>query len=100
MSKTYDAVASRDEEAVRRLVADNLNLVRAEARRQAAKWAGEEPAGVQTLPARDRAMVEMRFGIATGVPATLREVGKAFGVSTTRADKVINRALLRLRAAA
>ena len=46
MSKTYDAVASRDEEAFRRLVADNLNLVRAEARRQAAKWAGEEPAGV------------------------------------------------------
>ena len=34
------------------------------------------------------------------IPATLREVGKAFGVSTTRADKVINRALLRLRAAA
>ena len=200
MSKTCDTVAMRDEEAVRRLVADNLNLVRKEARRQAAKWAGDEPAGVQeelcrdlvqagvaglrraadgfrpelgykfstyampwirktigeearkwretythasldapvgeegeatghdlyadegaadpseaadaeslreyahrllaTLPARDRAMVEMRFGIATGVPATLREVGKAFGVSTTRADKVINRALLRLRAAA
>ena len=200
MSKTYDTVASRDEEAVRRLVADNLNLVRKEARRQAAKWAGEEPAGVEdelyrdlvqagvsglrraadgfrpelgykfstyampwirktvgkeagkwretythisldapvgeegeatghdlyadegaadpseaadlsslreyarrllaTLPERDRAMVEMRFGIATGVPATLREVGKAFGVSTTRADKVIGRALLRLRAAA
>ena len=200
MSKTCNTVASRDEEAVRRLVADNLNLVRAEARRQAAKWAGEEPAGVEdelyrdlvqagvaglrraadgfrpelgykfstyampwirktvgkeagkwretythisldapvgeegeatghdlyadegaadpseaadlsslreyarrllaTLPERDRAMVEMRFGIATGVPATLREVGKAFGVSTTRADKVIGRALLRLRAAA
>ena len=200
MSKTCDAVAMRDEEAVRRLVADNLNLVRKEARRQAAKWAGDEPAGVQeelcrdlvqagvaglrraadgfrpelgykfstyampwirktvgeeagewretythasldapvgeegeatvrdlcadegaadpseaadaelrreyahrllaTLPERDRAMVEMRFGIATGVPATLREVGKAFGVSTARADKVINRALLRLRAAA
>ena len=181
-------------------MADNLNLVRKEARRQAAKWAGEEPAGVEdelyrdlvqagvaglrraadgfrpelgykfstyampwirktvgkeagkwretythisldapvgedgdatvsdfvpdegaadpseaadlaslreyarrllaTLPERDRAMVEMRFGIATGVPATLREVGKAFGVSTTRADKVIGRALLRLRAAA
>ena len=200
MNTAYDTVASRDEEAVRRLVADNLNLVRKEARRQAAKWAGDEPAGVQeelcrdlvqagvaglrraaekfrpelgnkfstyampwirktvgeaarewretythisldapvgedgeatghdlyadegaadpseaadaeslreyarrllaTLPERDRAMVEMRFGIATGVPATLREVGKAFGVSTTRADKVINRALLRLRAAA
>ena len=200
MNTTYDTVASRDEETVRRLVADNLNLVRKEARRQAAKWAGEEPAGVQeelyrdlvqagvtglqraadgfrpelgykfstyampwirktvgkeagawresythasldapvgedgeatvrdlcadegaadpseeadaesrreyahrllaTLPERDRAMVEMRFGLATGVPATLREVGKAFGVSTTRADKVIGRALLRLRAAA
>ncbi len=200
MSNPCDTVASRDEEAVRRLVADNLNLVRKEARRQAAKWAGDEPAGVQeelcrdlvqagvsglqraadgfrpelgyrfstyampwirktvgkearnwreaythvsldaplgeeeeatghdlyadegaanpseaadaesrreyahrllaTLPERDRAMVEMRFGIGTGVPATLREVGEAFGVSTTRADKVINRALLRLRAAA
>ena len=61
MSKTYDTVASRDEEAVRRLVADNLNLVRKEAH---------------------------------------REVGKTFGVSTTRADKVIGRALLRFRAAA
>lgn len=200
MSKTYDAVAVRDEEAVRRLVADNLNLVRKEARRLAAKWAGEEPEGMQeelyrdlvqagvgglrraaekfrpelgnkfstyavpwirktageeardwresytqlsldapvgedeeatghdlyadegaadpseeadvgfrreyarrllaTLPGRDREMVEMRFGIVTGVPATLREVGKAFGVSTTRADKVIGRALLRLRAVA
>ena len=200
MSKTYDTVASRDEEAVRRLVADNLNLVRKEARRQAAKWAGDEPAGVQedlyldlvqagvgglrraaekflpelgnkfstyampwirktvgeeagdwrevythasldapvgeegedtvsdfvpdegaadpseaadvgfrreyarrllaTLPGRDRAMVEMRFGFDTGVPATLREVGETFGVSTARADKVIGRALLRLRAAA
>ena len=200
MNTTCDNVASRDEETVRRLVADNLNLVRKEARRQAAKWAGDEPAGVReelfrdlvqagvaglqraadgfrpelgyrfstyampwirktvgeearawheaythasldapagedgeatkrdlvpdelsadpseeadrsmrreyahrllaTLPERDRAMVEMRFGFVTGVPATLREVGKAFGVSTTRADKVINRALLRLRAAA
>ena len=200
MKKMNDAVAPRDEEAVRRLVADNLNLVRKEARRQAEKWAGDAPAGVQeelcrdlvqagvvglqraadgfrpelgyrfstyampwirktvgaeardwresythasldapvgeegestghdlyedkgaanpaaaadaesrreyahrllaTLPERDRAMVEMRFGIVTGVPATLREVGKAFGVSTTRADKVINRALLRLRRAA
>ena len=53
-----------------------------------------------TLPERDRAMVEMRFGIATGVPATLCEVGKAFGVSTARADKVVNRALRLLRAAA
>ena len=47
MSKSNDTVASRDEEAVRRLVADNLNLVRKEAHRQAAKWAGDEPAGVQ-----------------------------------------------------
>lgn len=200
MSTTDDTVASRDEESVLRLVEANMNLVRKEARRQAGKWAGNEPSDVReelfrelvqagvpglhraaekfrpelgnrfstyamfwirrdigeeargwreaythvsldapvgeegeatgrdlradegapdpaeaadavsrceyahrllaTLPERDRAMVEMRFGIATGVPATLREVGKAFGVSTTRADKVINRALLRLRAVA
>ena len=200
MSTTDDTVATRDEDSVLRLVEANINLVRKEARRQAGKWAGDEPAGVReelfrelvqagvpglhraaekfrpelgnrfstyamfwirrdigeearawrkaythvsldapvgeegdatildlipdegaadpveaadaesrreyahrllaTLPERDRAMVEMRFGIVTGVPATLREVGKAFGVSTTRADKVINRALLRLRAAA
>jgi DNA-directed RNA polymerase sigma subunit (sigma70/sigma32) len=53
-----------------------------------------------TLPGRDRAMVKMRFGFDTGIPATLREVGKTFGVSTARADKVIGRALLRLRAVA
>ena len=50
-----------------------------------------------TLPERDRAMVEMRYGIGTGTSATLREVGLAFGVSTTRADRVINRALGRMR---
>ena len=200
MSTTDNTVATRDSETVLRLVEANMNLVRKEARRQAKKWAGNEPSDVReelfrelvqagvpglrraaekfrpelgnrfstyamfwirrdigeeardwreaytrvsldapvgeegdatmldlvpdegaadpveaadaasrreyahrllaTLPERDRAMVEMRFGIVTGVPATLRDVGKAFGVSTTRADKVINRALLRLRAAA
>ena len=200
MSTTDNTVATRDSETVLHLVEANMNLVRKEARRQAKKWAGDEPSDVReelfrelvqagvvglqraadgfrpelgyrfstyampwirktvgaeardwresythasldapvgedgeatvrdlcadegaadpseeadaasrreyahrllaTLPERDRAMVEMRFGIATGVPATLREVGKAFGVSTTRADKVINRALLGLRAAA
>ena len=200
MSTTDNTVATRDSETVLRLVEANMNLVRKEARRQAKKWAGNEPSDVReelfrelvqagvpglrraaekfrpelgnrfstyamfwirrdigeeardwreaytrvsldapvgeegdatmldlvpdegaadpveaadaasrreyahrllaTLPERDRAMVEMRFGIVTGVPATLRDVGKAFGVSTTRADKVINRALLRLRAVA
>ena len=82
MSKTYDTVASRDEEAVRRLVADNLNLVRAEARRQAAKWAGEEPAGVEEELRRDMVQAGM-VGLRRAAEKFRPELGYKFSTYAT-----------------
>lgn len=52
------------------------------------------------LPERDRAMVEMHYGIRGGREATFAEIGAAFRVSAQRAARIVDRALRRLRAAA
>lgn len=52
------------------------------------------------LPARDRAMVEMHYGLHDGHPAPFAEIGVAFNVSTQRAERIVKRALERMRAGA
>ena len=44
-------------------------------------------------------MVEMHYGLRDGQTATFAEIGAAFGVSPQRAARVVERALLRMRAA-
>jgi len=53
-----------------------------------------------TLPDRDRAMVERRYGIGGEAPMTLAEIGREFGVSKQRAGQLVDRAILRLKARA
>ncbi len=53
---------------------------------------------LQSLNARDRAMVERRFGmVAGGKGHSYRELGEYFGVSKERVRQVVQRAMHRLR---
>jgi RNA polymerase primary sigma factor len=48
------------------------------------------------LPARERAVIEMRFGLCGGRPRTLEEVGRAFGVTRERIRQIENNTLKKL----
>jgi RNA polymerase sigma factor (sigma-70 family) len=49
------------------------------------------------LPERERQVLELRFGLDSGTPRTLEEVGAVLGVSRERARQVERTALTRLR---
>ena len=48
------------------------------------------------LPDRERAVVEMRYGIAGGEPTPLREIGRQLGITPERVRQIESRALGRL----
>jgi RNA polymerase primary sigma factor len=48
------------------------------------------------LPAREREVIEMRFGLAGGQPRTLEEVGRAFNVTRERIRQIENHTLKKL----
>ena len=50
------------------------------------------------LPAREREMIEMRFGLTGGQPRTLEEVGRAFNVTRERIRQIENHTLKKLEA--
>jgi RNA polymerase sigma factor (sigma-70 family) len=50
-------------------------------------------AAVADLPYRERRAVRMRFGLGTGQPSTLREIGDELGVSRERARQVVHNGL-------
>ena len=50
-----------------------------------------------SLPARDRKVIELRFGLSGKQPCTLEEVGKAFGVTRERIRQIEAKALKKLR---
>jgi len=52
---------------------------------------------LQTLTYREKRILELRFGIATGHPHTLEEVGKEFGVTRERIRQIEAKALRKLR---
>lgn len=52
---------------------------------------------IDTLPARERKILEMRFGFADGVQHTLEEIGEEFHISRERVRQLQNVALDRLR---
>jgi RNA polymerase primary sigma factor len=54
-------------------------------------------AAVATLPARERKVVELRFGLGTDQPKTLEEIGHTFGISRERVRQLQIMALKRLR---
>jgi RNA polymerase primary sigma factor len=52
---------------------------------------------LSTLDDRERAILEMRFGLTDGEPRTLEEVGQAFGVTRERVRQIESKALRKLR---
>ncbi len=50
-----------------------------------------------TLTAREARVLRMRFGLDTGVPFTLEEVGEKFGLTRERIRQIEGKALRRLR---
>lgn len=52
---------------------------------------------MKTLSPRERETVEFHYGLADGVPRTLKEIAALRGVSTTMVHKVLRRALAALR---
>jgi RNA polymerase primary sigma factor len=51
---------------------------------------------LDALPAREREVIEMRFGLTGGRPRTLEEVGRAFNVTRERIRQIENHALKKL----
>lgn len=52
---------------------------------------------VATLPAREKKIVELRFGLGDNKPHTLEDIGHQFGISRERVRQLQNAALHRLR---
>jgi RNA polymerase primary sigma factor len=51
---------------------------------------------LNALPAREREVIEMRFGLSGGRPRTLEEVGRAFNVTRERIRQIENHTLKKL----
>lgn len=59
---------------------------------------GMVTSAVQTLPQRERRIIEMRYGLGAENPATLEDIGHRFGISRERVRQLQNVALKRLKA--
>ena len=51
---------------------------------------------IDSLPEREREVIEMRFGLSGAQPCTLEEVGRAFGVTRERIRQIENNTLKKL----
>jgi RNA polymerase primary sigma factor len=52
---------------------------------------------LQTLPARERRVLELRFGLTDGQPRTLEEVGREFGITRERIRQIEAKAFCKFR---
>jgi RNA polymerase primary sigma factor len=57
---------------------------------------GDIDRALDSLPARERKVIEMRFGLSGAQPCTLEEVGRAFGVTRERIRQIENNTLKKL----
>ena len=51
---------------------------------------------LESLPDRERQVIEMRFGLTGGEPRTLEEVGREFGVTRERIRQIESKTLRKL----
>ena len=51
---------------------------------------------LNSLPERERQVIELRFGLSGEQPQTLEEVGRAFGVTRERIRQIENNTLKKL----
>jgi RNA polymerase sigma factor (sigma-70 family) len=63
-----------------------------------AEWQIDLSKVLDDLSERERACIEMRFGLNDGVPKTLYEIARVYGVTTERVNKIINATLDKLNA--
>ncbi|UJA19024.1 sigma-70 family RNA polymerase sigma factor [Thermoleophilia bacterium SCSIO 60948] len=52
---------------------------------------------LESLPPRERQVIELRYGLAGGEPLTLEEVGRSFGVTRERIRQIENSTLKKLK---
>ncbi len=52
---------------------------------------------LRTLSARERRILELRFGLTDGQPRTLEEVGREFGLTRERIRQIVSKTLSKLR---
>lgn len=52
---------------------------------------------IKDLPPREKQVISLRYGLDDGVPRTLDEIGKIFGISRERVRQIENKALQALR---
>ena len=52
---------------------------------------------LDSLPERERRVIELRFGLKGSQPCTLEEVGRAFGVTRERIRQIESKTLAKLR---
>ena len=52
---------------------------------------------LSTLSPREKDIIEKRFGLETGAPQTLEDVGKSYGLTKERIRQIENKALMKLR---
>lgn len=57
-------------------------------------------AAIETLPERERHILELRYGLTDGIQRTLEQVGQAIGVTRERTRQIERDALIRLRSGA
>jgi RNA polymerase primary sigma factor len=57
---------------------------------------GDIERALDSLPPRERRVIEMRFGLSGAQPCTLEEVGRAFGVTRERIRQIENNTLKKL----
>lgn len=93
------AVRGRDEEADTRL-GDLLEDIDAPSPTEVAQSSltrQEVHRAVDALPERERKIIDERFGLSSGQPKTLEEIGRQFDISRERVRQLQNVALGRLR---
>ncbi len=93
------AIRGRDDEAETPLqdLLEDYDTPRPSEMAQSAMATREVREAVATLPAREREIVELRFGMSGKPPMTLEEIGETFAISRERVRQLQNVALDRLR---
>jgi RNA polymerase primary sigma factor/RNA polymerase nonessential primary-like sigma factor len=89
--------ASSDAETPLGELIEDTQLTPAAAIAERAALAIDVRQAVALLPCREQRAVIMRYGLATGRSATLREIADDLGISKERARQFVNRGLSRLR---
>jgi RNA polymerase primary sigma factor len=91
------AVASNSELTRGEMVRDDEALAAMQSAGESAESSDEVVAALQDLPAREREVLRLRYGLGNSDATSLTEIGARLGVSRERARQIEGQALRRLR---